>query len=133
MKGIELPVNILIIVAVAVIVLIAVIAMFYKPFTSGTNSIGIDTAKSNACRAMLANGCSVHPNTIAVYGFDADKDGSFDPGNNGNANCPPATDAATKDTLWSLCVCQLGIDQNSGCSECLKDVCGCKTSPAGCT
>jgi hypothetical protein len=135
MKGIELPINILIIIAIAVIVLIAVVAMFYTPFSNGTSSISSNTAKSDACRAMLANNCGVWPGQIAIYGFDADKDGKLDPSTSSNGNCNNPGDATTGDSLWSFCTCQLGIPQTlAGCVECLKNVCGCQNiGPNICT
>jgi len=126
MKGIELPINILIIVAVAVIVLIALIAMFYPAFSGGSNVVSLDIAKAQACRSLAeGNKCSTSVNLvdIYVYGFDADKDGSNDPGNGAfpiPLPNPPCPTASANDNLLVLCVCHFNI----GSPDCRK-MCGC--------
>ena len=55
MKGLELPVNILVVIAVAVIVLLGVTALYlagFGPFAATTN---VQTAWSSACNAVVAN------------------------------------------------------------------------------
>jgi len=78
MKGIELPINIMIIFIIALIVLVAVGAFFmgvWKPTASG---VGLDAAKSLACKDFVATGCSNFG--IPVRDYDIDGDGKFDPG-----------------------------------------------------
>jgi hypothetical protein len=58
MKGLELPMNTLIIVIVAVIVLLAVIVLFFGTWT-GIWTIDINTAKARACTSFIANGCNM--------------------------------------------------------------------------
>jgi hypothetical protein len=125
MKGIELPINVLIIVAIAIIVLIAVVAMFYTPVNSGGNVVSLDVAKSQACRSLvLGYNCKDSLGTtpasaatltsIRVDNFDADgKDG---------ANSP-------NDNLKYLCIVKYGIGTiatftDTDASNCRK-VCGC--------
>ena len=123
MKGIELPINILIIIAVAVIVLIALIAMFYPAFSSGSLVLSSEMAKTQACRGLLANDCNIHPNGIPTYNFDANKNGIIGSGDSG-ASC--GSGATSGDNLWSLCVCQLQVPESvAGCTQCKKNVCGC--------
>jgi hypothetical protein len=98
MKGIELPINVLIIIAVAVIVLIAIIAMFYPAWTGGSSTMTIEGAKSNACQILTeSKKCSVATSTIGVVGFDANKDA--------NHAIETQLDAAVSagDTLSALC------------------------------
>lgn len=70
MKGIELPINILVIVAVAIIVLLGVIALFYSSWFGSTQPVGLEAAKSQCCNVVSRmNNCSVNPAGIpCVYG-----------------------------------------------------------------
>jgi hypothetical protein len=52
-KGVELPINILVIVAIAVIVLLGLVALYFIGFNPLSVSISQDSAKSNACRDYL--------------------------------------------------------------------------------
>jgi hypothetical protein len=128
MKGIELPINVLIIIAVAVIVLIAIVAMFYPAFTSGSGTVTLDVAKSQACRALTASSCLVDPSKININNFDANKNGTINPGlGDGSPTCGVT---ASGDNLWTLCHCYLGTGTDAqGCQDC-KTLCGCQN--AGC-
>jgi len=148
MKGIELPINILIIVAVAVIVLIAVIAMFYPAFTSGGTVMNSESAKNAACQIMMSRNCQAATSAITISNFDADKDGlvGTDAGQlwgwaAGNpcagpdlplhSGCTLASTAvntcrdpatgAENDNLGSLCKCYYSITSEPAC----KQLCGC--------
>ena len=112
MKGIELPINILIIVAVAVIVLIALVAMFYPAFSGGSQVVTIETAKSQACRALIANKCPSAA-SVGVINFDANKNGF---------TYSVITEAQTNgDTLLALCSNYLQTTLDADC----KKLCGC--------
>jgi len=113
MKGLSLPINILIIIAIAVIVLIALIAMFYPAFFSGSTTISLEAAKSQACRALTANNCNVGVDEIGIANFDANKDG----------NTYNTADAAQSngDTLDALCDQYLQTSNDDDC----KALCGC--------
>ena len=125
MKGLELPINALIIIVVAVIVMIALIAMFYPAFLSGSSTVTLETAKSQACKALVeGNNCNTTQAVlwnIYVYGFDADKDGTNNPGPNTGANCQTST---SQDNLYMLCKCHFQIDPATDASSCRK-LCGC--------
>lgn len=59
-KGISLPINMLVILAVAVIVLLAVVAFFFSNVVTSNKSVSLSTAWSNACtRVITTYGCSV--------------------------------------------------------------------------
>ena len=78
MKGIELPINLLIILIIAMVILVAVSAFFlgvWKPTSSG---VSLDAAKSLACKDYVAVGCTNLG--LPVREYDIDSDGSFDPG-----------------------------------------------------
>jgi len=116
MKGIELPVNILIIIAIAVIVLIALIAMFYPAFVSGGKTVSLDVARSQACRSLVegyrCDTTTVLANII-VNKFDVDKDGSVNDIGTSDAD----------DNLDNLC---LTWYQTADDATCRKNLCGCE-------
>jgi hypothetical protein len=125
MKGIELPINVLIIIAVAVIVLIAIIAMFYPTFSNGSSSVTSDVAKSAACQLLVDRGCgtatTLYTYKIPVYNFDANRDGDEV---NGAEDSYPAACGGTNpgnDNLARLCLCYYSITTEETC----KALCGC--------
>jgi len=124
MKGIELPINILVIVAIAIIVLIAMIAMFYPAFLGGGAVINSETAKTRLCQIMVeAKKCNVNSETITISDFDADRDGKTDGGSVWTLGTSTCADAAGtgKDNLASLCECYYSIKTEDNC----KKICGC--------
>jgi len=146
MKGIELPINILVIIAMAVMVLLGLVAIYMGGFGGGAGQIQLNSAKTDACQQLIrSGGCGDYGATanILVSGFDADKDGSLDPGNGissskagggGGINPPSSGD---QDNLFTLCVnwfsCPQPYDPNKPTDTekrafvdcCHKKVCGC--------
>jgi hypothetical protein len=59
MKGLELPVNILVIIIIAIIVLLAVVALFLGGYT-GVGVIDSAGAKTKACGVIVNSGCSAN-------------------------------------------------------------------------
>jgi hypothetical protein len=57
MKGLELPVNILVIIIIAIIVLLALVALFLGGYT-GVGVIDAAGAKAKACSVIINNGCN---------------------------------------------------------------------------
>ena len=56
MKGVELPVNILVIVAIAVIVLLGLVALYFIGFNPFSTTTALDSTKNFGCRLyMLQN------------------------------------------------------------------------------
>lgn len=53
MKGVELPINILVVVAIAVIVLLGLVALYFIGFNPFSVTTALDSAKNNACRSYL--------------------------------------------------------------------------------
>ena len=125
MKGIELPINVLIIVAVAIIVLIALVALFYPNFRSSGTTVNSDIYKSAACQIMIDRHCDVDPQSIEIANFDADKDGQMDSGTDWtfgglmDSNC--GTVGEGHDNLASLCECFYSIKSPEAC----RALCGC--------
>lgn len=118
MKGIELPINVLIILAVAIIVLIAIIAMFYPAFTNGSGTASMDLAKSQACRSL-------------VVGYDCKNSGTNTPATSAGALGSVKVDNydvdgllgpnSVGDTLWNLCTMKYQISTDADC----RKLCNC--------
>ena len=53
MKGVELPINILVVVAIAVIVLLGLVALYFIGFNPISVTVSLDSAKNNNCRTYL--------------------------------------------------------------------------------
>lgn len=136
MKGLELPVNVLVVVAIAVIVLLGVIALYFGGWTPFSTGIGVESAKNGACAELVRRGCSLGTNTIILSSynidFDADRDGltstsstvettsnTFNWAAEATVFCGLSNNVA--DSLASLCKCFYGKDSEVEC----KQLCGC--------
>jgi len=117
MKGITLPVNVLVIVAIAVIVLLGLVGLYFTGFSPFSQVAGVEGAKNSVCRDLLiAKRCLVGTNTITISNFDANKNGRNDPGPNWNW----ATGVGD-DNLAALCYNYYGARNEPQC----KSVCTC--------
>ena len=77
-KGVELPINILVIVAIAVIVLLGLVALYFTGFGPFSATAGIEAVKNQACTELNPRaGCTQSTDSIAV-GYDVDGDGTVD-------------------------------------------------------
>jgi hypothetical protein len=131
MKGIELPINILVIIAVAVIVLLGVIALYFSGFMGPAKLLDQNSAKQKYCAIIMRSptGCQGQTllNTIGISDFDADQDGNSGAAETGTGwiwgtACPTLpTAAGSGDNLASLLACYYGITSES---DGLKS-CGC--------
>jgi hypothetical protein len=75
MKGLALPVELLIVLIVAVVILLAVI-LFYYGVWRGTGTIDVQAALGRACLVVNANGCVINDaKDKEVTGVDLDKSG----------------------------------------------------------
>lgn len=125
MKGIELPINVLVIVAVAVIVLLGITAVFMLGFAPFTGTSGLESIKNDACTLLVRSGCGQNTWLIPVN-FDSDKNGLVQSGtdwwNNAtwSENYPCAADQNC-DNLAALCYNFYGKKSDSAC----KALCGC--------
>ena len=126
MKGVELPINILVIVAVAVIVLLGLIALYFSGFLGPAGTITAQTAKGKYCAMVTQNpnGCEylasggVDLSLIQVTEFDANQDGTINAGN----TFVWADACRTKtDNLIALLKCHFGITTERDA----KKACGC--------
>ena len=127
MKGLELPINVLVIVAVAIVVLLAIVALYFGGFSPFSAAMSLEGVKNDQCRKLVqANNCGVNTNTLPISNFDADKDGAVgttDTGTGwtwGTSTCV-TTIATNGDNLASLCYCQYGRTTEAAC----RQLCGC--------
>jgi len=133
MKGIELPINVLIIVVIALIILLALIGLFYGVWTPGSSGLNLEGAKNSACQMLVSTGCG-DSRSILVNDFDADKDGQFEGlSNNGDrSKCGSITpDPGMGDSLFMLCVCWYNIGDIGDLlddidRECRTRICHCQ-------
>ena len=125
MKGLELPINVLIIIAVALIVLLAVVAMYFSGFNPFTSAIGLEGIKNDACRKLVQEKrCMVTSKEIEIQGFDANRDGDNVAGtewdfDDTDYDCSAGGDG--NDNLAALCDCYYSIESEGQC----KVMCGC--------
>lgn len=105
-KGIELPINVLVIIAIAVIVLLGLVALFVFALRSGV-PLEVQLEKGNACTALVNRGCSeTAPSEVDVR-VDVTGDGRV---------------TAGEDSLQGLCDKYFGA---GGSDTKCKQVCGC--------
>jgi len=122
MKGIELPINVLIIVAIAIIVLIALVGMFYSPVNQSGDSVSLDIAKSQACRSLvigydckdISTSKPLASHTAGTGALILVKVDNYDVDGIGGAN-------SAGDTLWKLCNEKYYATTDSDC----RKLCGC--------
>ena len=74
MKGIELPINILVVVAIAVIVLLGMVALYFVGFNPFGTAVNTEGVKNDACGILVRGGCTATVSSITTN-FDANKDG----------------------------------------------------------
>ena len=104
MKGIELPINVLIIVAVALVVLLAIIAIYFSGFNPFSGAMNIEAAKNEACRRLVQeNRCGGTPAGIIITDLDFSYNGDV------------------QDTLDELCQDVFNTANDAKC----KQMCGC--------
>ena len=125
MKGVELPINVIVIIILALVVFLAIIALFSGVWTPGVAGIVLEAAKNNACQLLVSTGCD-SPASIIVKDFDADKDGTLNEADltpsTDPADCKPGNNGKTLgDNLAMLCLCWYGADEAS----CKTRICNC--------
>jgi len=121
MKGIELPINVLVIIVIAVIVLLGVIAVYFTGWTPFAQTAGVEAVKNAGCRIVVYN-CSTDLDDILFDGsnaglpkYDVNGDGDFCPAD-GTTVCG----ANDNDDMLKLCEIHFDADARA----CAK-LCGC--------
>lgn len=77
MKGIELPVNVLVIIAVAVIVLLGVIALYMSGFIGSTPALNMNVAWNQGCASVVRNCAGTAIGTDIAVNYDVNGDGKI--------------------------------------------------------
>jgi hypothetical protein len=114
-KGIELPINILVVVAVAVIVLLGLVALYFSGFMGPAGVMNQESAKQKYCALVMRspNGCQggVALESIAVSDFDADRDGTLGTDETGSGWTwgTSSCGGADGDNLAALLACYFGV------------------------
>ena len=79
MKGISLPVNMVVVIAVAVIVLLSLAAFFMSGFVHPTTKMSDTDAWNTGCGVWRMRGCKIEDVTkIKIAGYDTNGDGVDD-------------------------------------------------------
>ena len=106
-KGISLPIETMVIIAIVILVLVVIVAFFIGGSGQQLNSIGHDAAIGKGCVILgTQNSCKINGDkesslrSIQIAGYDPDGDGTsnslFDACNNKGLNA---------DTCWKYCGC----------------------------
>lgn len=119
MKGLSLPINVLVIVVIAIIVLLGVVAIYFGGFSPFSSAISVEGAKNGACSELVRKNCAVNPGAIVIQNFNANNDTSINPG--AEPSLTTLTCNAGSDNLARLCACFYQRTNNVDC----KRLCGC--------
>ena len=125
MKGVELPINTMIIIVLCLIVLLAIVVLFFGTWNPGQGTLSQEAAKNNACQLMIATRCTSNPENVIVRDFDADRDGKSNTVGAGTGACGSPGQG---DTLYMLCKCWYGIPVDANFNKNCKAVCMCEES-----
>lgn len=104
MKGIELPVNVLVIIAIAVLVLLGMIALY----TSGILSlqpVEVANLKNSACLQLADKGCLATNTETTLVPKDITGDGIIDNSDNFQTLCENYYSIAAGDTAACIKLC----------------------------
>ena len=69
-KGMELPINTLIILTIAIVVLLALVIFFSGSFTPARGAVEGQSGTRSACAQYAANGCCTTPTGSGCAGVD---------------------------------------------------------------
>jgi len=127
MKGLELPINTLIIIVIGLVILLALIAVLFGGFNIARPQMSLETAKNDACRQLSTMGCDYGYALIPINSFDANRDNKMNPSGSfaGDINSDCGTLATSGDNLATLCLCYYNFVEDK---DCKKNVCGCTIS-----
>ncbi len=107
MKGLSLPINLIVILAIAVMILVIVSAWFVGVFTTQQLTAADEDAFRSGCqRLRLDYSCAVSPTTITISGYR-----------------PFANSPAEGDTLLTACIRK--FPENGRDIDACKEKCGC--------
>ena len=129
MKGVTLPVNILVIIVIAIIVLLGILALYFGGWSPFSSAIGVESVKNDACEYLVRRRCTLSTASVPTLEFDSDKDGTLGSSDAGNtwdwnnlpSSCIPSITLNSRDNLAALCYCFYGRTTEASC----KQLCGC--------
>jgi hypothetical protein len=104
-KGVELPINILVIVAIAVIVLLGLVALYFVGFNPFSTTAGLEGIKNKACQDLVqTNNCGVSTTTIQVN-YDVNGDDVVGSTDTLDLLCSKYYSRTTEAACKGLCSC----------------------------
>lgn len=124
MKGTELPISTIVIIALVLVVLLGIVALWMSSWGGGAQGITLEAAKSNACAEVMRyfEGCTAkHTYEVRINNFDANHDGNILGGTEAAYPTSCTTPAGGNDNLARLCACYYNAATDSDC----RKVCGC--------
>ncbi len=120
MKGVELPLNTVIIIAILLLVLLGALSLWMIGWGGQAPGIDVEAVKTKACAELIRRGCDTDPMLIGVN-FDADQNGQAIPRISCDRSCGPG---ASCDNLRTLARCWFGCPDLT-IVQCAKKLCGC--------
>lgn len=120
MKGLELPINILVIVALAIMVLLGIFALFMGGFGTSSTGLTLEAAKTQGCQQLIRTGkCGIWDGAKNLtINFDSNQDGNISSTDDLYMLCikyygapPPSSDDTSKRAFREACnvrVCGCG-------------------------
>ena len=127
MKGIELPINVLVIIATAVIVLLGIVVLYMSGAGGGMFQMSATAAENNACAELQRFGCGTTSLDQVMIDYDTNRDGSVDTDDNLESYCNNIRGGLVKYPI----VEEDGEDVNEGnrILYCKVTICGCTGLP----
>ena len=113
MKGVELPINVLVIVAIAIVVLLGLVGLFLAGFLGGSTTFTVAQAKNNACAQLVQRGCATTSTLDVPAGYDVDGNGVI-----------TFNSSATGENLQYFCQQKFGVAANNTLA-CKRNICTC--------
>ncbi len=127
MKGVELPLNVMVVIAVVLLVLLGVLSLWMGGWGGQAFNVDLERVRSEACAELIRRGCADTSITdIWIYDFDADQDGVVGDAGDWFVICGQAPPGVPGDNLAQLCRCWYGIPSwGSTLQRECKKLCGC--------
>ena len=87
MKGVELPINILVVVAIAVIVLLGLVAMYFLGVNPFFGAAGVEAVKNDGCRKLVNQNPPCNDVATITVNYQGEADYSFQTFMDDNYGC----------------------------------------------
>jgi len=116
MKGLELPINVLVLIAVAVIVLLGIVALYFTGFLGPSGQVTLSTVTSTACGSWQRQNYPDASN-IEISNYDANGDNSLNPA----SDCTGDNLETLGEEKYATAAC---VDTTAGENDIRTRVCG---------